>query len=853
MKKKVLIGAIVLILALCTLGIYLNQVYLPVKIKSLVIEGIESRTGRKAHVGSVRLNILKGIVLEDLSIFDQTPHTDRTFLEVKQISLGWLFLPLLKKRQFIIPFINIYSPKITLRRGPDNTFNIPRFRQSAKDNQKKRISLIVYKVNINNAEVNFIDEAVNPTYSQKASLNIVLSYVFPQKIKYSLTGDITVVDEADLDADKSPIAVQSKGEFDLVKKQLIAPFEFKNISLLSISAYCKAQPTIGKDTPFILNEGRIEKIKGEVLVKDNILRVSLDTEIPFLSMQKEEIIFSGPLKLGGSASYNIKTKAKDYSLNLSLDKALLSGLPYIEEAKDLSGKFYFSPDEIKTSNLSGKTIGALFKVSARLIDFNNPQLSARVSSDKVSFGKIKDLLKEANIADFPVEVEGGGKLTLDINSQILAPRDLQLKGEIILENNKIKLLGPNQTVDDINGIVLFDKDGVSWQGLSAVFRKIKYTSSGRVLGFIDPEVDFNLFSSGLTLEAAARWKDKILEIKSLKGKYLHSEFNIVGSTILGGDSPQVNIKSRLTLELKDLRGLSSDYLPAYLPVLNKIDAEGTCDIRLSVSGRLRQIRGLNLSLDLESPAITAELADCDFKLNNSRLHLRQNNMKIPVFEFLSDCYSGKINLNGNADLSYSQPKFECELALVDIDLGVLRLDTPLKDKNLSGLVSVDLILNGQGKDTANLTGEGRIFIKEGNFWEFAPFKKFGQFLFIPSFGKIVFNEAEADLLIKQGNIFTDQLVLKSPQLNLYGQGKIDFKGNLDYTIKSEFDKEVSRGSSDLMQILSSVIDKAKKFITLKLTGTINNPKFKIVPVAFESFKELEPLKELKERIKEIFE
>lgn len=940
MLKKIIIFFFISILLVAGLAVYLNKVYLPIKAKAIIIEAIEKSTGRKADLAAVKLNILKGITLEGLVIAGEDALAEPAFLKVKEASVGWLILPLLKQRQIIIPFINIYDLELNLHRYADNTFNVPGLKQD-REKAPEGFSLVVYKANIKNARLNFIDDAVTPHYSQSILLNMALSFSLPKSIKYSLSANLE-------NPDKSPIALELKGDFDLSKNRpnsLVAQLE--NLNLTGIAPYCK-------DMPFSLKKGTIQRLSASILFKEEMAKISLKTDVSALTVEKDKFSVSGNAKLNADGVYNIKTKAlSDYSGILAVDRVDLSGLSYIKDAEDLSAEVSFSTDGLKIFSLKTKTLGALFNINGEVSNFNDPRLNIMVNSDNLFLEKFEALLSDNKIAKFPVKIEGPAKIGLGIGMQLSHPETLAIKGEVMLKGDKVRLTELKQDINAISGTLVFSKDkiettnlkasglgaefnisgaisnfkaphliadivsdsvplgnikkllaenkiidfpanaegniglavalnmpvlepdklqlkgeanlkdnklsltdlkevisglsgkvsfnnnAVEWKDITAEFKKIKYNSSGTISDFASPNIKFDLVSQVLNLKASGKLKDNAMAIRELAGKYLNSEFSASGSAVLSGAAPQVDIDADIKLSLEDLKKIFSEYFPEYLTMLDKVNFKGLCDINLSAGGKLNDPRAMALNAALESEGITAYImGKQQLKFENVRLNMAQKNMRVSEFRLTSSAYGGKIDLIAEAGLSSPDPEFNLKFEAANVDLAKLKSDTELKDKDLSGLLSANLSLKGRGLNTNSFFGKGFVSVKEGNLWEFAPFKKLGQFLFIPSFEKIVFGEAEADLAIEDGNIFSDEAVLKSQQVNLFCYGKMDFNGNLDYIIKSEFNPEVARDSSNLMQILSSAIGKVNQFTTVKLTGTIEKPKLGIAPTAVETLKEI---------------
>lgn len=930
-----------MVLIIAVSAVYLAKIYLPIKAKAMIIESIEASTGRKVTLGSVKLNILKGVVLEGLTIAADAPEAEPPFLKVSEISIGWLILPLIKQKQIVIPFVNIYSPEVNLNRLADKALNIPFLKQ--KEGETTRgFSFLIYRINIKNARINFSDEAVKPNYSQSVLLNIALSFSLPKSVKYSLSANL-------INPDKSPIILELKGDFDLSKKRLSSvAVKLENLNLTGIAAYYK-------DIPFSLKKGVLQKLDGDLIFKGELLKASFKAGLSDLAAEKDGLGIFGSATISGTASYDIKAKTfPDYSGNLVFDKISLFGLPYIKQAEGLSGRISFaadkaelfdfkantlgslfnlsgtiydfsdprinlriatesvllekleallaenkiiklplsaagplkfdlnidmrvkdakslriegqavlnndkvslldfnneavsaisgiltfSKDKIETANLKATVLGGGFVIAGSLSNFNAPQLTARINSESVALEKINGFLIKNKLTKLTVAPQGNAALALAVNMDVFAPETLKIKGEVALKDNKLSLPEIKDEISAISGKVNFDNNTVEWKAVTAEFKKIKYNSSGGISDFASPNIRLDLASDELKIKASGKLMGHTLTIKEFEGKYLNSEFDASGSAVLSEVTPQVDIDADIKFSLQDLKKIFSDYFPGYLAVLDKVNFNGFCDINLSAGGKLNDPKAMVLNAALESEAITVYImGKQQLRFENFKLNMAQKNRRVSELRLTSAAYGGKIDLIAEADLAYPDPEFNLKFEAGNVDLAKLKLDTELKDKDISGLLSVSLNLKGYGFNTKSFLGKGLISVKEGDLWEFAPFKKLGQFLFIPSFEKIVFGEAEADLTIEDGGIFSDEAVLKSRQVNLFCYGKMDFRGNLDYIIKSEFNPEVARDSSSLMQILSSAIGKVNQFTTVKLTGTIEKPKLGIVPTAVETLKEI---------------
>ena len=126
--KKIIIAFILLFGLLTATVIYVNTAVLPTKMKSLIVRGIEERTGKKVSLDALHFNVFKGFVLRNLTIYDET----RTFLSLEECDCTFLLWPFFKK-QIIIPTIKLKRPVLYLQRRSDGSFNIGDFLQAQKN------------------------------------------------------------------------------------------------------------------------------------------------------------------------------------------------------------------------------------------------------------------------------------------------------------------------------------------------------------------------------------------------------------------------------------------------------------------------------------------------------------------------------------------------------------------------------------------------------------------------------------------------------------------------------------------------------------------------------------------------
>jgi len=120
--KKVFIVLLSVFFFLAALTLYLNRVLFPQLIKKIVLVRIEEALKRKAEIGSIHFNWVRGFIIDKIKIYEKDPK-DGVFAQAQQVSFGIIFFPGVKHYRITIPFINVLSPSVHLIRSGENTWN----------------------------------------------------------------------------------------------------------------------------------------------------------------------------------------------------------------------------------------------------------------------------------------------------------------------------------------------------------------------------------------------------------------------------------------------------------------------------------------------------------------------------------------------------------------------------------------------------------------------------------------------------------------------------------------------------------------------------------------------------------
>jgi len=129
----------------------------------------------------------------------------------------------------------------------------------------------------------------------------------------------------------------------------------------------------------------------------------------------------------------------------------------------------------------------------------------------------------------------------------------------------------------------------------------------------------------------------------------------------------------------------------------------------------------------------------------------QDSKELIVSPILATICDGELDLRTKIDFPTNNQIVN--LRVDKMDLARMRKELSLKEKNLSGKLSLEANLENKNyKNPKKIEGEGKAIIREGNIWEIDFLRGLGEFLFIPDFHSIIFEEGYAEFLIKKENI-----------------------------------------------------------------------------------------------------
>ncbi|MEK6727197.1 MAG: AsmA family protein [Candidatus Omnitrophota bacterium] len=831
--KKIIVIIFLLILILAGATAYLNNAFLPQKIKSLIINNLQQATHKNVSLGALQFSIFKGLVLKNLNIYEG----EKSVVNIKEASCTFLILPLLQKK-IIIPKVKVKQAVISLVRKGDNTFNIPLLvalppqaapiEKPQKEIQglaapkaavvpKKKFSVIVNSIAIKGARINFQDDTLSPVFNKTIeNLNLDLSLSLPASIKFSLKSQIIA----------SPVInITAAGEYKIPELAFTAKISLQNLSCQEFSAYLKGEG-------FDISEGLINT-QVDLKSKDGEFLALVLAQGEDLVVSKENIRASLALDTKVSIEYGLKENRLKFSGKSTISKAMVKGLEGIGEINSINGELAFDNSGIHSDKLNADILGIPVVAQFKLQDFKNPFLDINIAAT-LSLDTAQGILKDRFKFILPASVKGNASLVLNIKGNAPIQENLQASGYLDIISAFVKPDKFPSSLEDINGRVNFSQDSFSWEDLNFKYSGAPYKTRGSLTGFKSPKVELALISSELSLDSSLAVNKSFISLVKLEGRYLNSKFSVSGKLDTSAPSrPGADLKGELDIYAQDLKKLFAKFKNQ----LEQADPQGRVNMQFFLNGDINDFKSCALQAKLSSP----RLSIYGLKPESLSLDYTQGNGMADISLMQLSLYDGVAKISAKMNLGSQNIPYSATLDMQGVKLEKLKMDTGARNKDISGTLSSRIKINGFYGDISSLSGAGNILIAEGKLWQLNLFKGLGSLIFARDFADIIFKDGSCDFLIKDKQILSDNITLKSNIADISGSARIGFDSSLDASLNVKILDEMAPLSGGFKDLATAIMGEAGRFGIIKISGTLKEPKYKFKPAVVDIIKGLKDI------------
>jgi hypothetical protein len=204
-----------------------------------------------------------------------------------------------------------------------------------------------------------------------------------------------------------------------------------------------------------------------------------------------------------------------------------------------------------------------------------------------------------------------------------------------------------------------------------------------------------------------------------------------------------------------------------------------------------------------------------FTATQAQAALVFTNNTLQINDFDADFYGGK--LRGHAGFSFSQadPVYRFDFSVEDSDVNAILQAAKGRESAVTGLLSGEASIHGRGADLGALQGKGELSVTNGILWQAPLFGIFSQVL-----GKTKATRARCAFVITDQSFHTEDLVVSAGVFTANAWGQLGFDGKMDFRVQAQFLR-----SWPGINVLTWPIARALEY---KVGGTVGDPNYRPV-------------------------
>lgn len=786
MTKRLIHVIIILAIILIGAACYLWSLIMPVKIYTLLTEEMEKATGKSILIEAVHFNIFKGLVLDDVIIYD----AKSIIVWAKRVSCG-IPLATLFQQKVDIPSIEIDSAAIYFERRADNSVNIMELIPK-KYEPSAAVAIALRRIRVKNTRVIFIDRTVAPVFKERiddVTMDIRLS--LPDTVAMDLSCNIPLA---------APISLKFSGVYTVSDASLAGRIHVKGLVLSEFRDYYK-------EARVTFPSGTLDA-DADLRISGGDIAIDLDGDIKNLRINKDTLSMKIDSGVTAMATYNINEKFTEYAGKLDVRSMDIQGIEGVGKLENIKANIEFNDSRVWSEDILVDAYGMRWKSKVNIVNFNRPIVDIYADS-AAHLSVIQKMLKDEFRITLPTDIAGKADIRLAI--QMSPENPVKMNGGIKFHDATISLGAGNFPIESMNGEAHFDLEGAAWSKISLKYREVPYIVSGRLADFAAPRVQLQVASRDLQFDSAFSARGSRIAFSDIKGRYLTSLFSMNGDIDLAAKNVvDADIKGDLTIRLADVRKMVKNSAG-----LQKMKPRGTITAAFSLNGNANDLR----SCEIKTRAKAGSLSVYGLKMTDITMDYAQKQGSGQIKSMKALFYGGSLFATAKIDWFGKGLPYSVNFDAKDVKLEDLKMVTGFKDKDVSGKIMALASLAGTFRDITKFSGTGRISIRDGRLWQLNLLQGVGKMIFSSDFADLVFTEGSCDLELKDRGLLIKSFALKSGILDLYGSGMI----GADKSITAIVQPEIK--ASDMDETKERIATAVSSNTVIKITGTVDNPQF----------------------------
>jgi uncharacterized protein involved in outer membrane biogenesis len=541
------------------------------------------------------------------------------------------------------------------------------------------------------------------------------------------------------------------GELSTKKTELT--LEGQNIFLTGDTTLEGAQATLSGVTA----RGNLALPGASISVVDDKFDSKLKVDLKNAEIDlPQDITFRGAPSLTLRLTSDLAFKKPAYTGTLVLENALLTGLPSVGKAEDVRGKIIIETDKLSTKDLTLNVLAIPVAISGEVRDLASPYLDLSASALKVDLALAEKVIPQL-LKDNGLKLAGTADLSVHVSGLAAQLNQAEIAGNAKLYDASVTSEKLKQAAQKINGLLELTPLTLSWKDLGFLYQDRAWVLNGYLKDFQSPFIATSVKADDIAADLQAKKTGDSLRIESFSGSWFDSSVNASGKVdLVPGKEPVINIVADGKLSLADVAKMLP---PDKAKDIAKLNLSGVLKVNASVKGNPTDWPHLNASVSIDSAAVYG----LGYQMSEVTVTATEQDGKLDPLEIKGKLYSGDVGIISSVNLEKKNFPFETAFKLSGVDIALLKNDSPLKDRQLAGLINSTGNLKGAILDLKSLQGKTTVEITQGRLLEVEILSKLLSIV-STSFqgGDMVITDASAMFDIGDGKIATNNLTLKSP-------------------------------------------------------------------------------------------
>ncbi len=504
-----------------------------------------------------------------------------------------------------------------------------------------------------------------------------------------------------------------------------------------------------------------------------------------------------------------------YAGTLKITGASAENIPSIGAVKDIHGLVTFETNRAQTKDFFLTTLKTPVRLSGEILDLAAGHLNIKAKADQVDLALAAKTVPDM-IREYGLSASGTADIGISFDGSLGHLQDGKISGTLRLQDVRAASNTLKQEISALNGIIEYKAPSLSWKNLTATYLGRTWTSHGYMQDFAAPFIKASVKTDNLSADLQALKQGNTIHLDVFTGEYFTSTFNLKGTVLIpDGKMPEIDLTGDFKLSLREL--------PQMLPAeqakqIEALKLAGILKIKAAVKGAPQAWQDLTSTVSIETPALYM----MGYQISDLAVEARQKEGKIDPLTVSGSPYGGTMHAVTSIALKEKVFPFDTSAKFENVNLELLKKDTPLKQQHLSGLLSTTANLKGVLGDIRHITGQASMTISQGYLWDLEILSKVLGIL-SSSFqgGDIIITDADAIFKIRDQKVMTDNLTLKSAAVTLAGEGWVDFDQNIDLNISPRLTPGVPGAANSTL----TLVNPTAGVVNIRVYNTLTAPKF----------------------------